>query len=100
MVPGIFRYPYKGVHSNYWDGFLGHPHQIAPTGEENIAGLSVLYNATNPNARVVCDCKINDCQYFDDTNTVYCLDENGKRIESSAPRINLFIPFVFMKFSL
>ena len=81
-------------------GFMISHHQIIPTGEENMAGLTVLYNRTNPNATIICDCKLNDCQYFSDTNTVYCLDANGKRIQSSAAISSLFIPFIFFKYLL
>ena len=78
------------------DGFMISHHQIIPTGEENLAGLAVLYNKTNPNATIICDCKLNDCQYFNDTNAVHCLDANGKRIQSSSAISSLFIPFIFL----
>ena len=82
------------------DGFMISHHQIIPTGEENLAGLAVLYNKTNPNATIICDCKLNDCQYFNDTNAVHCLDANGKRIQSSSAISSLFIPFIFLKYLL
>ena len=82
------------------DGFMIRHHHIIPTGEENLAGLAVLYNKTNPNATIFCDCKLNDCQYFNDTNAVHCLDANGKRIQSSSAISSLFIPFIFLKYLL
>ena len=77
-------------------------HQIIPTGEENLAGLDVLYNKLNSNATIICDCKLHDCQYFSDTNTVYCLDENGdRRLEVSSSAISsLFMPFILLKYLL
>ena len=80
------------------DGFFISNHEIIPTGEENIAGLTVLYNQTNSNPTIICDCKLDYCQYFSDTNTVYCLDANGKRIKSSAAIISLFLPLLLLRY--
>ena len=82
------------------DGFMISHHQIIPTGEENLAGLAVLYDKTNPNATIICDCKLNDCQYFSDDNAVDCIDANGKRIKSSSSISSLFIPFIFVIYLL
>ena len=77
-------------------------HQIIPTGEENLAGLDVLYNKLNSNSTIICDCKLHPCQYFSDTNTVYCLDEYGdRRLEVSSSAISsLFMPFILLKYLL
>ena len=84
------------------DGFMISHHEIIPTGEENLAGLEVLYNKLEVLYNKLCDCKLHPCQYFSDTNTVYCMDENGdRRLEvSSSTTSSFFMPFILLKYLL